>query len=85
MLSTQEKPERGQRFEPLEERTTYLLSLPARVPKGSISACRISVIKRDYVTFYYSTELPWPSRLIPGPIMLYPKLETSLIEEKPTI
>lgn len=62
----------GQGLEPMEERAPYLLPFPGQVPKGSISACRVSVIRRECVTLYYNTEVPWPSRLIPGPIMLYP-------------
>lgn len=62
----------GQGLEPVEGRAPYLLPFPGQVPKGSISACRVSVIRRGCVTLYYNTEVPWPSRLIPGPIMLYP-------------
>lgn len=35
----------GQGLEPLEERTLCLLALAAQVLKGSLSACRTSVIR----------------------------------------
>lgn len=62
----------GYGFEPMKGRAPYLLPFPGQEPKGNISACRISVIIRECVTLYYNTEVLWPSRLIPGPIMLYP-------------
>lgn len=42
----------GQGLERLEKRTPYLLPLPDQVPEGGLSACRVSVIGREYETLY---------------------------------
>lgn len=62
----------GQGLEPLGERTLYLPLLPTQVPKGSPSACSVSVMGREHVTPYHITKIPWPNRPVLGPSRLHP-------------